>query len=125
MVRFSEEEFADLVREAIRSLPDDFRRRMENIAVDIQPLADERTIREMELDSPWQLLGLYRGVPLPDRHVEAPWMWPDRIVIYQRAIENATRNRDEAVEQVRTTVLHEVGHFFGMDEDDLEELGYG
>ncbi|MCG3179696.1 MAG: hypothetical protein BIFFINMI_02037 [Phycisphaerae bacterium] len=125
MVRFDDETFAGLVQRAIDSLPQAFRDRMENVAIDIQPLPDEETCREMELDSPYELFGLYRGVPLTERNVEAPWAWPDRIVIYQRSIERACGDADEAVEQIRKTVLHEIGHFFGLDEDDLENLGYG
>ena len=65
------------------------------------------------------------GVPLTQRSVEAPFAYPDRIIIYKRPIEAACASEREAVEQIRKTVLHEVGHFFGLDEADLDELGYG
>ncbi len=123
-MRFGPDAFADLIDQAIQSLPDQFRERMENVSVHVEPLADRRTCREMDLSSPYDLFGLYRGVPLTERSVEAPYAWPDRIVIYQKPIERTCDSAEEAVEQIRRTVLHEIGHFFGLDEDDLEELGY-
>jgi predicted Zn-dependent protease with MMP-like domain len=123
-LHFDPNTFARLIREAVDLLPDQFRAHMENVSIDIEPLPDADACRELELDSPYDLLGLYRGVPLTERNVEYPPMLPDRIVIYQRSIESACRSEQDAVEQIRTTVLHEIGHFFGLDEDDLEDLGY-
>lgn len=120
---FDDTTFDQLVNEAIESLPAQFRDRMENISIEVQPLAEEQTCRQLGLDNPYELLGLYKGVPLPERNVGTPY-WPDSIVIYKRAIEASASNRRQAVRQIRKTVLHEVGHYFGLDEDDLEELGY-
>ncbi len=123
-MRFDEKTFAALIRRAIDALPEEFRQRMENVAVQVEALPDKATCREMGLDSPYELFGLYRGTPLTERHVDAPFEWPDTITIYKKSIEAACDDADEAVEQIRQTVLHEIGHFFGLDEDDLEELGY-
>ena len=78
----------------------------------------------MGLSEKSDLLGLYCGQPLTDRSVSQPVRWPDRILLYQRNVERICRTRAEVVEQVRITVLHELGHHFGLEEDDLEELGY-
>ena len=123
-MRFDPETFARLIRHAIDLLPEQFRGHMQNVGIDIEPLPDRETCREMELESPYHLFGLYRGVPLTERNVDYPPMLPDRIVIYQRSIESACATEADAVGQIRTTVLHEIGHFFGLDEDDLEDLGY-
>lgn len=125
MIELSENRFAELAREAVDSLPDDFREHMRNVTIDIEPLPSSRLCREMDLPSPYHLLGLYHGVPLPERSVEMPFQYPDRISIYQLSIQAACDTEAEIVEQIRKTVLHEIGHFFGMDEDDLDELGYG
>lgn len=117
--------FCTLVERALADLPAEFQRRLEELSVDVQDEPDPQTIRALDLDDPGSLLGLYHGEPLTDRSVTQPEGWPDRIIIYQRNIERACRNKSEIVEQVRTTVLHELGHHFGLDEDELEELGYG
>ena len=79
----------------------------------------------MDLPRGEVLLGYYQGVPLTQKSVSAPFEYPERILIFQANIEACCRTRKEIVQQVRKTVLHEIGHHFGMDEDDLEELGYG
>jgi predicted Zn-dependent protease with MMP-like domain len=123
-MRVSPEVFEELVERALDSIPEGFRRYLDEIVVDVEDMPDPQTVREMELDDPRCLLGLYRGVPLTNRHVEAPYRYPERIVIYQKNIERMCRSRDEIVDQIRRTVLHEVGHHFGLDEDDLRGLGY-
>ena len=119
-MRLSNEEFEDVVEDALASIPDGFHRYLEEVAVDIEEMPDPATCRDLEV-SPRHLLGLYRGTPLTDRHVEAPY----RIVIYQRNIERICRSRQQILEQIRKTVLHEVGHHFGLNEAQLRELGYG
>ena len=81
-------------------------------------------LEEMGIDDPAELLGLYHGTPLTERSVEFAGALPDRITIYQRNIERICRSRREIVEEIRTTVLHEIGHHFGLDEDDLFDVGY-
>lgn len=124
-MHLSDEEFARVVEEAVESVPEGFRPYLEEIAIDIEDEPDERTLRDLDLRSKRSLLGLYRGTPITDRHVEAPYRYPERIVIYQRNIERICKSREAMIEQIRKTVLHEIGHHFGLDEEDLEELGYG
>jgi predicted Zn-dependent protease with MMP-like domain len=124
-MRVSESEFAALVEEALRDIPEPFAGHLEGVAVDVEPLPDAQVCEEMGIDDPQEILGLYHGTPLTERSVEDGIRLPDRITIYQRNIEAMCRSRREMIEQIRTTVLHEIGHFFGLSENDLEELGYG
>jgi predicted Zn-dependent protease with MMP-like domain len=119
MIRINRREFQELVREALTDLPDEFARAMRNVAVVIE---EEPTVEELEslgLDPEQDdLFGLYQGVPLPDRGPDAPVL-PDRIAIYRLPILWACQTREEAVAEVRTTVIHELGHYFGLNEDEL------
>ncbi|MGB9625137.1 MAG: metallopeptidase family protein [Phycisphaerae bacterium] len=124
-MRLSPEEFEELVDEALESIPPPFVPYMDGLAVDVEPMPDEETLEEMGIDNPRSLLGLYRGTPLTARSVEQSLRMPDSIVIYQRNIERMCRTRQQLVEQIRKTILHEVGHHFGMDERELGEMGYG
>jgi predicted Zn-dependent protease with MMP-like domain len=123
-MKVSTQEFEKLVQEAIDEIPEALRAYLDNVVVDIEPLPGGQDLAEVGLDDPTELLGLYHGTPLTERSVEAGVQLPDRITIYQRNIEAICESRREFVEQIRTTVLHEIGHFFGMDEEDLFDVGY-
>ncbi|HUW83977.1 MAG TPA: metallopeptidase family protein [Phycisphaerae bacterium] len=123
-MQLTHEAFADAVSEALDSLPDDFRPYMEDLVVDIEDSPDAQTMADLGMKDRRSLLGLYRGVPLTKRSVGQMLRIPERIVLYQRNIERICRTRDEVVNQIRRTVLHEVGHHFGMGEAQLRRLGY-
>ena len=123
-MRLSADEFRLLVERALDTLPEHFLPYLDGLAVDVEPMPDEATLRSVELDDPRSLLGLYHGTPLLLRSVEQPYRWPERIAIYQNNIQRICRTRRQIVRQVRKTVLHEIGHHFGLGEDDLRELGY-
>lgn len=123
-IRLEPSAFADLVAKAMRSIPDAFRPYLEDIVVEVEPMPSMEDLEEMDIDDPTELLGLYLGTPLTERSIEEMPRLPDRVLIYQRNIESLCDTREEVVDEVRRTVLHEVGHHFGLDEDDLEELGY-
>lgn len=109
------DEFEVLVAEAIDGVPEPFASAMEEVAVVIE----ERAPAHMGT-----LYGLYQGVPLT--HGSAPsGFLPPQISIYVHPMADVCRSREQLVEQVRITVLHELGHHLGMDEDQLEDLGYG
>jgi predicted Zn-dependent protease with MMP-like domain len=114
-------EFEELVGRAMDALPDRFRRHLENLAIVVE---DEPPPEIQEAFGDRLLLGLYRGVPLVDRTVWSNYPFPDMIEIYKRNIERLCRTREEIVRQVQKTVMHEVGHYFGMDEEDLRRAGY-
>ncbi len=121
----SETKFAELVERAIASLPKPFSDALEEVRIGIRDRPSKRELKSLGLRESDLLLGLYHGRPRTERSVEDNGRFPDVIYIFQEDVEDASDSEAELVEQVRTTVLHELGHHFGMDEDDLEELGFG
>jgi predicted Zn-dependent protease with MMP-like domain len=119
------DQFGELVEEALKGLPEEFSRLMENVVVEVEPRPGRRLLAEMKVPRGETLLGYYHGVPLTRKSVSAPFEFPERILLFKDNIESICRTREEIVQQVRKTLLHEIGHHFGMDEDDLDELGYG
>lgn len=121
----SDVEFAGLVQEAIAQLPGRWRLTIEaEVPVRVEPRPSGRLLRELGMEQDELLLGLYEGAPLTDRHIEDTGRLPDAITLYKQDIEDASEDRRDLIEQVRITLLHELGHHFGLDEDDLERLGY-
>lgn len=118
-IRINRRAFKELVAEALTSLPEEFAAAMENVAVVVEEEPTAEELESLGLDPEQDdLFGLYQGVPLPERGPDAPVL-PDRIAIYRLPILWACETREEAVEEVRTTVIHELGHYFGLDEDEL------
>jgi predicted Zn-dependent protease with MMP-like domain len=113
VVTLEPERFEVMVTRALDSLPPDLGRMMRNVAVTVE-----------HEPGPPGLLGLYHGVPLTKRTSHYSAVLPDRITIYRIAICAICRTEAEVVEQVRRTVIHEVGHHFGIDDDRLHELGW-
>ena len=107
-------DFEDHVRRALESLPPDLRRAMSNVEI----------VVEDENPQDPDLFGLYDGIPLPERTSMDSGRLPDRIAIYQRPLEEEFPDPDDLEEEIRITVLHEVAHHFGIDEDRLSELGW-
>ncbi len=121
----SDVEFNRLVAAAIEQLPERFRKAvLEDVPVQIAPHPTRQQLAEFEMDDTELLLGLYEGFPLPDRMTEVPAAVPDRIWLFKDDIEDYAEDEQDLIEQVRITLLHELGHYFGLDEDDLEALGY-
>ncbi|MDR7414936.1 MAG: metallopeptidase family protein [Armatimonadota bacterium] len=116
--------FERLVEEALRTLPPEFRGALENVhvVVEDEPTPDQLTSVGLR-PGDW-LFGLYEGTPLPERGLEPPLL-PDRITVFMRPLLEACASEEELREEIRRTVLHELAHYFGLDEDRLEELGYG
>jgi predicted Zn-dependent protease with MMP-like domain len=114
--------FEQLVAEAIRTIPSRFRDELKNIAVIVDDEPPDDLLDEMEIEPPDTLFGLYQGTPLTER----PWDYgnalPDRIVLYQGPIEDASETEDDVVVTVGETLIHEVGHYFGLSEEELEEI---
>ena len=125
MVEIGRKEFERLVERALRKLPRRFRTRLENIAVVVEDWADEETLEEMGIEPPDTLYGLYRGTDLTRRDLQYGGVLPDVIAIYQGPIQEDCETVEEMEELVRDTVAHEVGHYFGLDDDRLSELEDG
>ena len=105
--------FEQMVQDALDGLPEQFGRLMENVVV----MAEHDP-------GPPGLLGLYEGVPLTSRGNQYGMVLPDRITIYRQAICAISQTEQGVADQVRRTVIHEVGHYFGIDDDRLHELGW-
>lgn len=121
-MKVTEEEFEELVKEAVNNLPEKFKKKMENIAVVIEDLPSQKLLMEMKIKSPYGLLGLYRGVPYPRRGIWYRNVLPDKIIIFKRPIEVRCRNKEDIKESVRRVVIHEIGHYFGLGEADLQRI---
>ena len=115
-------DFEQLVAEALDELPRRFRRCLRNIAVVVEREPSRELLEDMGLWPHGTLLGLYQGVPLPRRGFSYGNVLPDRITIFQRPIEAMGRTRRDIKEAVKDTVVHEIGHYFGLDDARIEEL---
>lgn len=115
-------EFEALVDSSIRTLPRAFRDKLANIAVVVEDWADEATLAEMGIEPPDTLYGLYRGIDITRRDSSYGNVLPDTIHIYQRPIEEDCADPAEMADLVRDVVIHEIGHYFGLDDDTMEEI---
>ena len=115
--------FRRLVKSAVVAIPPEFAERMDNVEILVRMRPTEAERQDAGIGPYSQLLGLYVGHPLPSRGGYYGNTLPDQILIFQEAIESICRSEDEVREQVRTTVLHEVAHHFGIDDDRLHDLG--
>lgn len=114
------DEFAVLIEEAIELIPDRFREAMRNIALVVEDHPPDELLDEMEIEPPDTLYGLYVGTPLTERDWADGNREPDQIVIYQGPHEEDALNEDDLVAMVAETLIHEVGHFFGMSEEEIQ-----
>jgi predicted Zn-dependent protease with MMP-like domain len=121
----TEERFLELVDEAVAGIPEEFASYMENVEVTVEQYPSLELLKAMRLPSTQTLFGVYRGVPFNKRGRTWSPLFPDQIVIFQKPIEHACGGYEDRIKaQIRKTVVHEIGHFFGFSEDKLRELGY-
>ena len=115
--------FEKLVVEAVTLIPKRFRREMKNLALVVEAEPSEDLLEEMEIEPPDSLYGLYQGTPLPERTWGFGNALPDRITIFQRPIEeDCDGDEDEVRAVIGETLIHEVGHYFGLSEEEIEEI---
>jgi predicted Zn-dependent protease with MMP-like domain len=117
--------FEGLVDRALRKLPRRFRECMGNIAVVVEDWPDAQTLEEMGIEPPDTLYGLYRGIDITRRDSSYGNVLPDTIHIYQGPIEEDCVDEEDMVDLVREVVEHEVGHYFGLDDETMEGLEQG
>ena len=113
--------FEKLVQQSLRRLPRRFKKKLENISIEVEDRPSAELLRDMGITS-GTLFGLYQGVPLTQREWNYGNVLPDRIVIYQRPIESAAASFEQVEEIVLETVMHEVGHYFGFSDKELYEM---
>ena len=122
MINISRREFVRLVRRAYRQIPAEMRQAFHNMDIVVEEWPGKEDLESLE--EPGTLFGLYSGVPLLDR--EGPEsLVPDRISIYRQPILRSCSTREQAEREIRITLWHEIGHCIGMNEEDLDRLGYG
>lgn len=120
--RMSIEDFEQLVIEAIDSLPEEFIERLDNVDITVESAPTQAQLAQQGIPDDSLLLGLYEGVPMTARQ-NYGFVLPDKITIFQESIEMACDTSEEIVHVVRDTVVHEVAHHFGIDDDALHALG--
>jgi predicted Zn-dependent protease with MMP-like domain len=118
-------EFEALVDSSIRTLPRAFRDKLANIAVVVEDWADAATLDEMGIDPPDTLYGLYRGIDITRRDSAYGNVLPDTIHIYQGPIEADCADPEEMADLVRDVVIHEIGHYFGLDDETMDSIEGG
>jgi predicted Zn-dependent protease with MMP-like domain len=115
--------FETLVNQAVDQLPAEFKEKLQNVAILVEAAPSAAQLDEMEIPPDETLFGLYEGTPLTERGFESP-LYPDRIWIFQQPIEDECETDEEIMEEIQITIVHEIAHFFGMDDEYLEDLGY-
>jgi len=114
--------FEQLVAEALATIPQRFREAMSNLAIVVEDEPSRELLREMEIDPPDTLLGLYQGIPLTERRWDYGNALPDRILLFQGPLQRESEDEDDLVVAIGETLIHEVGHYFGLSEEEIEEI---
>jgi len=117
-MRVPPEEFESLVETALEGLPPEFAELLENVAVIVEEEPDPEDLEALGMEPDEELFGLYQGVPLAQRDTFYTAL-PDRVIIYRGPILRHCESRREVLREVRDTVVHELGHHFGMEEDEM------
>jgi predicted Zn-dependent protease with MMP-like domain len=118
-------DFNEIVQQSIDSLPVKFRKALKNLSIVVEDSPAPELLAEFGFEPDETLLGLYVGVPLPDRaFADEPYL-PDQIFIFRAPLEKMCRTSAELRKQIRITLIHEIAHYFGFDEDHLDRLGLG
>ena len=119
---FPAEQFQHLVTEAISSLPQRFRDAMVNMAIVVEDEPTAEQLRQVEVEPPDTIYGLYEGIPLPDRQWAHGNVLPDKISIFRLPILEDSADEDDIVVGIGETLIHEVGHYFGLSEEEIMDI---
>lgn len=114
--------FEEHVAEALRLIPPRFRHAMQNLAIVVEDEPSRDLLREMEITPPDTLFGLYQGTPLTERRWDYGNTLPDRILLFQGPHEREADDEDDLVGSIAETLIHEVGHYFGLSEEEIEAI---
>jgi predicted Zn-dependent protease with MMP-like domain len=115
-------EFERRVADALATIPREFRDAMHNIAIVVEDEPSEELLDEMEIEPPDTLFGLYQGVPLTERTSSYGNTLPDRVLIFQGPHERETADEEDLIVCIGETLIHEIGHYFGLSEEEIEEI---
>jgi predicted Zn-dependent protease with MMP-like domain len=119
-------EFEKIVEQAFEKLPEKFKEAVDNVGIVVEDYPSDEIVKKMKLPSKYHLLGLYQGVPYPHR---GTWygmspVIPDKISLYQMNIESLCRTKENIEKKIIEVLIHEIGHYFGMTEDEIRKAGY-
>jgi predicted Zn-dependent protease with MMP-like domain len=114
--------FEGLVNDALGTIPRRFRQALDNLAIVIEDEPSTDLMNEMEIEPPDTLLGLYQGTPLTERRWDHGNTLPDRILLFQGPLERDSPEQDDLVVAIGETLIHEIGHYFGLSEEEIEEI---
>jgi predicted Zn-dependent protease with MMP-like domain len=114
--------FRTLVDAALATIPRNFRDALENIAIVVEDEPSPGTLEDVGIEPPDTLLGLYQGTPLTERQWDHGKALPDKVTLFQRTIEEASEDEDDVVVAIGETLIHELGHYFGLSEDEIEAI---
>ena len=115
-------DFNRLVEEALDDIPPRFREAMKNIAIVVEDEPSPELLEEMEIEPPDSLYGLYQGTPLTERSWGYGNTLPDRVTLFQQVIEDDSEDAEDAIVCIAETLIHEIGHYFGLSEEQIEEI---
>jgi len=119
----SAEEIEAIARSVLERLPEPFAASVGDVVLQVTDFADEAVLREMGIDDPFELSGLYDGVPLTERSVEQSGTLPERVFLYRRPILDEWADREHSLEHLVAHVLiHEIGHHFGLSDEDIHAI---
>jgi predicted Zn-dependent protease with MMP-like domain len=116
------EAFEQLVADALSGIPRSFRDAMTNISISVEDEPSRALLREMEIEPPDTLFGLYQGTPLTERRWDHGNSLPDRVVLFQGPHEREAEDEDDLIASIGETLIHEIGHYFGLSEEEIEEI---
>jgi predicted Zn-dependent protease with MMP-like domain len=119
-------EFEEIVNHTFEHLPDMFKQNIDNVQFNIEDYPTAEQVSKIKLRSKYSLLGLYEGIPLNHRgtwYGSSPTL-PDRITLFQKNIESYSETETEITDKVREVLIHEIGHYFGMTEEEIRNAGY-
>jgi predicted Zn-dependent protease with MMP-like domain len=124
-IKLSAKEFDAIVQQAIDRIPEEMRQHLDNIMISVQKRPSAEMLAELDMGPEETLFGIYWGVPLPERSVTEPPLYPDTIFLFQEPLEQFCLTREELAEEIEITVAHEIAHALGLSDQELDELGYG
>ena len=124
MASISREQFQNLVLQALSDLPEDVRHSIQNVDVVVDDVASMNQIVGTGIENAMDLLGLYEGIPLTERY-GYDMVLPDKVTLFQKPIESICDTQEQMAEEISKTLIHEIAHHFGLDDDHLDRLGSG
>ena len=124
MVSISREQFQNLVLQALSDLPEDVRHSLQNVDVVVDDVASMNQIVGTGIENAMDLLGLYEGIPLTERY-GYDMVLPDKVTLFQKPIESICDTQEQVAEEISKTLIHEIAHHFGLDDDHLDRLESG